>query len=180
MEHLTVMIDQAADALIAAGLCSGRVVGMRNDPVQADELPVARVFVSADQAEPDGDARTTVGFVHVTELVVEVVDHANAGNELQAKLARHAETIMRTLVASRRWALGVDQEPWLEGIGGATQTYIGPPEGDRVGGAVQVQLQILWRSVWVETLPANAPALGTVSAGAPGGVGADVTVPAAA
>lgn len=180
MEHLTTMIDQAADALVAAGLCAGRVVGMRNDPAQTDELPVARVFVAADQAEPDGEARTTVGFVHVTELVVEVVDQANAGNELQAKLARHAETIMRTLVASRVWAAGVDGEPWLEGIGGASQTYMAPPEGDRIGGAVQVQLQILWRSVWGETLAADAPTLSTVSVGTPGGVGADVAVPAAA
>lgn len=173
-------VEAVRARLAAAGICGGAVTKNLGTPSEDARLPSADVFVASDGGRRDGDARAGLPtFVHTTKLVVEITDHANSGPELKAKLCAAAEAALDALLCDLSWGGTV-----LEGIDGIEQTYNQPPEGRAFLGAVQLQIDLLWRSGWqprTTTLPDFAGMSARVPA--PDGSplpGIDITVPTTA
>jgi len=158
--------------LIAVNCCAGRVEKNAGMPTDDATLPFADIFVAKDSAVPDGDSRTGYPkFIHTTKLVVEITDKANDGPELKTKLATHGELVLAALLSDLRWG-----DPVLEGIAGVDQTYNQPPDGNHTLGAVQIQIDLLWRSAW-PPITSTLPSFAGVTINAGNGIGATVPVP---
>lgn len=158
--------------LIAVNCCGGLVEKNAGMPTDDLHLPFCSVFVAKDTGTPDGDSRTGYpAFIHMTKLVVEITDKANDGPELKDKLAAHGELVLAALLSDLGWGGTV-----LEGIGGIDQTYNQPPDGNHTTGAVQVQIDLQWRSAW-PPLTSALPAFSGVTVTAGGGIGATIPIP---
>ncbi len=167
MLFLEALVESVRAQLAAAQLCGGAVTKNADTPTKDEKLPRADVFVAADDFRPDGDARTGYPtFVHTSKLVVEITDKGNGGPALKAKLCAHADQALAILLCDLRWWGSI-----VEGVGGGAQTYNQPPEGLHTTGAVQLQLDVLWRSAWPPPT-ASLPNFNTASVDAGNGIGA--------
>lgn len=170
-------VAAARTRLVAAALAGGNVLDDEDKPTRDYELPVAHVSIAGDVARPEGSARTGVPrFEHETTLTVTVIDKANNGAALKAKLVAHAQAVFDVLVPSvHAWA-----DP-AEGISGIVTDYEAPPEGEEVTGRVIVALTILSRTHW--PMPADdldlLPDLEEIRVTATGGITGNITVPTA-
>jgi hypothetical protein len=169
---LETWVAAAQARLIAAGLCAGAVTSNRETPSRDEQLPVADVFVTDDEAKPMGGGVTgTFEFEHTAKLCVEVRDHANDGPELRQKLRAHVDIVYAALLPTF-WDWAAD----AEGCGGARFAYVNPPEAGETEGRALIQFDILYRSTW-DPSTAALPNLATVSVDAGDGIGATVPVP---
>lgn len=167
MQFLEVLVEAVRAQLVADALCAGHVTKNNGEPTTDPTLPIADVFVATDDGRRDGDARAGFPqFVHTTKLVIEVTDKANSGPELKAKLCAHADLALQSLLCNLAWWGTV-----VEGVDGIAQTYNQPGEGLHNTGAVQVQIDVLWRSAWPAP-PAGLPDFTSASVDAGNGVGA--------
>lgn len=174
LKHAT-WITNARTRMIAANVAGGDIDKDRETPGEDSDFPYAIIAIGNDTAKPDGDPRTgVVDFVHETVLAVQVVDAANTGTELKAKLAAESEKVMAALCPGiLDWAVNA------EGIDSVHIIYEMPPEGADIVGRVMIAFTLLSRSHW--PLPdadaAALPNLTTVSINAGNGVVANVPVP---
>lgn len=172
MQQLESFVEAVRVKLVAADVCDGNVVKSPNRPSKDKDLPQARVFVASDDAKPYGSPRIgEMRFAHTTSLVVEVIDIANEGQDLKAKLCAYAQTLLSILLVDTSWGGNV-----LEGVGGLRQVYDQPIEGNHVTGRVQVQLDLLWTSEW-PLIPSGLADLTQVDVDAGNGLGSTIAVP---
>ena len=168
-------VANARTRLVAANLAGGNVLDDEDKPTRDYELPVAHVSIASDQAKPDGDPRAgEPSFVHETVLTVTVIDSADNGAALKAKLVAHNAAIWAALVPDiLTWAVTA------EGIDRVSTEYEAPPEGAEVTGRVIVAFTLLSRTHW--PMPDDAydalPDLETISIDAGNGIGATIPVP---
>lgn len=178
MNELKAMADRVRARLVAAGIAGGQVISSRSPPTRDGDCPAAQVYFGADKGARIGDPRTgVVSLAHTSKLVVEVVDKADddddqPGEILKEKLYDHAQAICAALLPDP-FAWGGDS---FEGIDGVDQMYLAPPDGEVILGRVQVQIDVLWVSVWAPST-ASLPDFQGATFDAGDGIGAEIDVP---
>lgn len=154
------LVDRVVTQLTAANLCGGNVERDRNEPSDDDDLPCANVFATNDAGKPAGDARAGIPHLeHTTKIVVEVRMRANSGVTLKKAMLAAGDAVAANLLCNLAW-MGTRSDG-AEGVAGVTQVYNQPPDGNGRTGEVQVQLDVLWRSIW-EPETGDMPDLSTV------------------
>lgn len=144
-----VWCDRLGARLAAKGVAGGNVDANRSEPTRDEELPFCVVYIAGDKAEPDGDANMGVpDYVHVSQIVVEVIHKAASGPALKTALYTDAQRILDVLLSDHSWWQDQTADADAEALGRFDVKYDTPPEGEMIVGRVQVALDVRHRTTW--------------------------------